>query len=39
MQENVFNIWIGKTMTKYRKNLLNGKDMSLLVRNVTPRVH
>lgn len=25
MQESIFNIWIGKTMTKYRKNLLNGK--------------
>lgn len=25
MQESIFNIWIGKIMTKYRKNLLNGK--------------
>ena len=25
MQENFFNIWTGKIMTKYRKNLLNGK--------------
>ena len=25
MQENFFNIWTGKIMTKYRKNLLKGK--------------
>jgi radical SAM protein with 4Fe4S-binding SPASM domain len=25
MQENIFNIWVGKIFTKYRKNLLNGK--------------
>ena len=25
MQENIFNIWTSKIMTKYRKNLLNGK--------------
>jgi EPS-associated MarR family transcriptional regulator len=25
MQENIFDIWTGKIMTKYRKNLLNGK--------------
>ena len=25
MQESIFNIWTGKIMTKYRKNLLKGK--------------
>ena len=25
MQEQIFNIWTGKTITKFRKNLLNGK--------------
>jgi len=25
MQESIFKIWTGKIMTKYRKNLLNGK--------------
>ena len=25
MQESLFNIWTGKIMTKFRKNLLNGK--------------
>ena len=25
MQESIFDIWIGNAMTKYRKNLLNGK--------------
>ena len=25
LQENIFNIWTNKIMTKYRKNLLNGK--------------
>ena len=25
MQENIFNIWTNKIMTKYRKNLLNGR--------------
>ena len=25
MQENIFDIWTSKIMTKYRKNLLNGK--------------
>jgi len=25
MQEEFFNIWVGKTITKFRKNLLSGK--------------
>ena len=25
MQESIFKIWSGKTLTKYRKNLLLGK--------------
>jgi len=25
MQENIFNIWIGSSFDKFRKNLLNGK--------------
>ena len=25
MQEKIFDIWVGKTITKFRKNLLNGK--------------
>ena len=25
MQESLFNIWTGKILTKYRKNLLKGK--------------
>ena len=25
MQESIFDVWIGKIMTKYRKNLLKGK--------------
>ena len=24
MQEKIFDIWVGKTITKFRKNLLNG---------------
>ena len=26
MQESLFNIWTGKILTKYRKNLLKEKD-------------
>ena len=25
MQENIFDVWTSKIMTKYRKNLLHGK--------------
>ena len=29
MQESIFEIWTGKTLTKYRKDLLKGKRCSL----------
>ena len=29
MQETIFEIWTGKTLTKYRKDLLQGKRCSL----------
>ena len=28
MQENIFNIWVGKIITRYRKQLLKGKRIS-----------
>ena len=28
MQENIFNIWVGKIITRYRKDLLKGKRIS-----------
>ena len=28
MQENIFNIWVGKIITRYRKELLKGKRIS-----------
>ena len=28
MQENIFNIWAGKIITRYRKELLKGKRAS-----------
>ena len=28
MQENIYNIWVGKIMAKYRKDLLKGKRIS-----------
>jgi hypothetical protein len=28
MQENIFDIWKGKIISKYRKELLNGKRIS-----------
>ena len=28
MQENIYDIWVGKIMSKYRKDLLKGKRIS-----------
>ena len=38
MQENIFNIWKGKMMSKYRKKLIQEKEIVLLVTNVMQRV-
>ena len=38
MQENIFNIWKGKMMSKYEKNLFKEKEIVLLVTNVMQRV-
>ena len=38
MQETIFEIWTGKTLTKYRKDLLKGKDVHSLAHNVMQMV-